>query len=399
MSTDQVVHVEVQDTTTGEWTSVGNNVQLLFKGTTRTCHQQQPNRLQLPRSVKALLAPSTNTTTTTTKTTANTGTNTTSTTTTSSNGGDATAAATTTTPRPLSRKDCYLFRHARNKDHSNTNLIIFLHGAGDTHRPFDKLGQTMALPHTATLSVSAQSGSDGSGYEELPFGLGFTWFQEMEYTTGMPLPNNHPLRIQSLRAATLKFTKVLDQLIQPDDDDDEEEEEGSRCGWISPERIFLFGYGSGATLVHQICRSWSSSTNHYEPATSLSSSSQRHRRLPLGGAICVCGGSTLKEEEEEEDPTMNEMTTCSSSCSEENKNKNHKTPILFMVGEQDTSFSPPMARLIQKIYGGGCEELVQIHVEPGKGQEMICRPREMECIMKFLAQRLVQATSIPTTTD
>jgi predicted esterase len=386
MSTDQVVHVEVKDTTTGEWTSIGNNVQL-FKGITRTCHQQ-PNRLQLPRSVKALLAPSTITTTTTT----------TSATTSSSNVGDATAAdtytAATTTTRPLSRKDCYLFRHARNKDHSNTNLIIFLHGAGDTHRPFDKLGQTMALPQTATLSVSAQSGSDGSGYEELPFGLGFTWFQEIEYTTGMPLPYHHPLRIQSLMAATLNFTKVLDQLIQPD-----EEEEGSSCGWISPERIFLFGYGSGATLVHQICRSWSSSTNQYEPATSSSSSSsQRHRRPPLGGAICVCGGSTLKEEKEEY-PTNIGTTTCSSSKSE-NNNKSHKTPILFMVGEQDTSFSPHMALSIQKIYGGGgSEELVQIHVEPGKGQEMICRPREMECIMKFLAKRLVQSTSIPTTTD
>jgi hypothetical protein len=82
------------------------------------------------------------------------------------------------------RQNLYLFRNAPNGC-KNTNLLILLHGAGDSHRPFDKLAQTMSLSHTATLSIHSRV----CGIE-LPFGLGMSWFQELDYNSGNALPRH-----------------------------------------------------------------------------------------------------------------------------------------------------------------------------------------------------------------
>ncbi|KAI2499297.1 phospholipasecarboxylesterase [Fragilaria crotonensis] len=129
----------------------------------------------------------------------------------------------------------------------NTNLLILLHGAGDTHIPFDKLGQTMALPQTATLALSAR----GAYGEPLPLQLGYTWFQEMDYTTGAPLPESQ--RQRSLHEAASKFCQFLHQLIVQEQ-------------WIIPERVFLLGYGAGGALAMQVCVLWNTPTHQQHNA-------------------------------------------------------------------------------------------------------------------------------------
>ena len=54
-----------------------------------------------------------------------------------------------------STNNTYKYQHSH--DGIDTNLLIFFHGTGDSYIPYDKLGQQMQLPQTATLSLSASS--------------------------------------------------------------------------------------------------------------------------------------------------------------------------------------------------------------------------------------------------
>jgi predicted esterase len=292
----ETVNLEVQEGEGENWKSVGQ-VQLLDDSSEpdAAMNPAMGRRDQLPRCVKKLLTPTTE-----------------------------------------HRKLFYLFRHAQGVQ-PNTNLMILLHGFGDSHIPFDKLGQTMALPQTATLTISARS------YEKVPFGLGYTYFKEMDYETGDPLPETHPVRRYSLQAAATKINIILKQLILEEQ-------------WIIPERVFFLGYGAGAALAVQSCVMWCE---------------QGHS--PLGGAVCVAGGASLLDDDE---PIDADKAT---------------TPILLMVGEKDEYFSPANAERLQQLYG----ESVEIYIEPNKGQGMIQNQSEMQRVMEFLSRRLVRLSMLP----
>jgi predicted esterase len=250
------------------------------------------------------------------------------------------------------RRSLYSYRHAPRNAH-NTNLLVLLHGAGDSHGPYDKLAQTMALPQTAALSLSASC----PGFTELPFQLGYTWFQEMDYTTGSPLSRDHAMRQSSLLSATQRLCDFIQGLTQQ---------------WI-PERIFLLGYGSGATVAMTTCQYWC----------------QNCKKPALGGAVCVGGGDCLSSIP----ITINK--TCGS-----NERASQASPILLVVGGNDAGFPPSVAKTIQSKYmhdcGSGNEQLVQIHVQPNKAQSMISSEEESKAVMEFLAPKLVRVQSMPT---
>lgn len=54
-------------------------------------------------------------------------------------------------PPPLFPELTFSYRHS--KDGIDTNLLILLHGLGDTLEPFDRLAASLALPQTATLTI------------------------------------------------------------------------------------------------------------------------------------------------------------------------------------------------------------------------------------------------------
>ena len=47
------------------------------------------------------------------------------------------------------------FSYAQSDDGVDENLLILLHGLGDTHAPFTNLGKQLKLPQTATLAIRA----------------------------------------------------------------------------------------------------------------------------------------------------------------------------------------------------------------------------------------------------
>ena len=228
------------------------------------------------------------------------------------------------------RQNLYLFRNSPENNAPNTNLLLLLHGAGDTHRPFDKLAQTMALPQTATLSINSKT----CGGVDLPFGLGHSWFQELDYATGNPLPQTHSMRATTLQHAADFLMELLLQLSTV---------------W-APERIFMLGYGAGATVAMEMCRLWTGP--------------------PLGGAICVgmdglCGKSEVS--------SVNDSGT----------------PILLL--SNDSKLMRECKEEYEVARGG--KVLVETHLQAKKG--MISGPSEMLVVMKFLSKRLVLATRFP----
>jgi predicted esterase len=233
------------------------------------------------------------------------------------------------------RRNAYLFR--KSPSDKNTNLLISLHGAGDSHRNFDKLASTMDLPQTCSLAIHAVE------FETLPLGLGHSWFQEMDYNTGSPLDKRDPRRQASLHVAAEKFCKLLTVLTKD---------------WIVPERIFFLGFGAGATVAMETCKMW---CDRFGPA--------------LGGAICVAGG-------------------CESAAIEWTDEQSKRlTDVLVMTGANNPSFSPAALDKARSLYdktGKACF----FHIEGGKGMGMLSSPIEMRVVMEFFSKRLVRVSTM-----
>jgi hypothetical protein len=58
-------------------------------------------------------------------------------------------------PRPRASAIPCQFHYAPSADGTDENLLVLLHGLGDTHLPFAKLGRSLSLPQTAVLALCA----------------------------------------------------------------------------------------------------------------------------------------------------------------------------------------------------------------------------------------------------
>ena len=255
----------------------------------------------------------------------------------------------------LGGRQYYEYRHSSDK--IDTNLLILLHGAGDSHIPYHNLAQTMMLPQTASLSISA---SIPETFVKIPFDLGYTWFEETDYLqTGLPLPPNHPKRIRSLEKAIHYLKRVLSCLIVDN-------------GWI-PERIFILGFSCGACLA-------------METALDLFICDDKKQNFlsnrPLGGIICIAGGIKFNRYQSSLSPA---------------KNWANLSEVLLVVGQNDKIFTPSEAEMSSRIYNSffkiekvGTKERVKIHVQSNKAHSMISSHEEVHAIMSFLSVKLVR---------
>ena len=105
----------------------------------------------------------------------------------------------------------------------------------------------MALPDTEIMSVLPG--------KELPFSLGWAWFDEMDYGTGETLPPTSGVRLGGLKSAVEEVRRLVQAVAETA---------------FERECVFLFGFSSGATVAMEVARSFGG------------------RRI--GGCVCVCGG-------------------------------------------------------------------------------------------------------------
>ena len=259
------------------------------------------------------------------------------------------------------RKANYLYRHSYDK--TDTNLLILIHGAGDSHQAYHAFAKKMNLPQCATLSLHASS--INKGFVTLPFDLGYTWFEEMDYTTGEDLRKGDDRIFSSLDKAIHHLDSLIDLLSGKEKADDNDSDY-----WI-PERIFLFGFSAGASLAMETCL--------YRFI---------HGKQALGGAFCVCGG--LQHGRNEQEICHGDVQVCA-------------TPIKILVGGDDTKFSVEDSRVsvtnynqyafsenIQRVTNAGQLTGATSFVKPFKVHSMIQDEEETRVLMGFFAEYMVR---------
>lgn len=272
------------------------------------------------------------------------------------------------------RKANYLYRHSHDK--IDTNLMIMLHGAGDTHESYHALAKKMNIPQCASLSIHANS--IDQGFVTLPFQLGHTWFAELDYTTGQPLHRNNFKLTTSLDKAVHQLQSILSKVTLTGKGSNSNSD-NLGGGWL-PERIFLFGYSAGACLAMETCV-------------------QRalNRQLPLGGAICIAGGLHTAQNNTQDESEIESAAT---------------TPVLIIGGSADQTFPPSKVHAAVHKYnsftgtdtgtvavtaasgagaGGDVNRIgAKSFIVPGKGDGMIHTEGETKAIMEFCAEHMVR---------
>lgn len=207
------------------------------------------------------------------------------------------------------------------------NLLLLLHGIGDSCAPFERLARRMALPETSALALRAPL--------PLPAGLGgFMWFPSFDATTGDVLPPT----ASGLAAVRRRLGRLVSML--------------ERCGW-PPHRVFLFGFSQGGVVALDFAL-----------------------RCPvgrLGGVVSVCGHL----------PPELAPSPSSGAVSVQ-------TPILVVAGTHDERMSLSAARrsfekLRDSMGGGAMAVLAEID---GKRHEMIGSEAEARRVMQFFSEHL-----------
>ncbi|KAI6132932.1 hypothetical protein EV401DRAFT_2053664 [Pisolithus croceorrhizus] len=132
-------------------------------------------------------------------------------------------------PPPSSARIPVPFEYTASNDGTDENLLILLHGLGDTHIPFAKLGRSFNLPQTATLALRAP--------EQIPFlyEQAYQW-----YTSFDPLGDliERPNPTPALDLLCIVIAHLVDD-----------------CNWL-PLRIHLFGFAQGGSVAVESVISW-----------------------------------------------------------------------------------------------------------------------------------------------
>ncbi|POY76437.1 A/B superfamily hydrolase [Rhodotorula taiwanensis] len=130
-----------------------------------------------------------------------------------------------------------------------SNLLILLHGLGDTAKPFAHLGQSLNLPQTAVLALQAPARIPLLEEEA------YQWWDSFDHL-GEVIQNPNPTETLAL------LTKVLEHLVAPPT------AVPPGCGWL-PSQIHLFGFAQGASCAGELALAWSRSRPAAEHLASL----------------------------------------------------------------------------------------------------------------------------------
>ncbi|KAI7547087.1 alpha/beta-hydrolase [Hortaea werneckii] len=213
-----------------------------------------------------------------------------------------------------------------------TNVLILLHGLGDTHVSFEKLGKQMNLPETACISIRGPQGLLDMG--------GFHWGDDVIFeSTSGGLDADGGFK---------QATAMLKGLVEDD--------LMVKCGYSARE-IMLFGFGQGGMAALNL-------------TVALSQQPENASNAELGGSISI--GAPLASEAP---PAL--IAKC-------------KTPILVCAGNDETSVTSTAEGKLKRIF-----EYVEIKRYRRAGDVMPNSRDEMMPIMQFFARRLRSTKGVP----
>ncbi|KAI9706890.1 MAG: hypothetical protein M1820_004669 [Bogoriella megaspora] len=218
-------------------------------------------------------------------------------------------------------------------NYAPTNVLILLHGLGDTHASFETLGKQLALPETTCISIRAP--------KPLPFDLGgFHWGDdimfdqasgEMEFDTGFK------------EASHVIAEEVIQKTLV------------EKCGYKLRDIVF-FGFGQGGMAAFAAAADRQISTGTAP--------------IDFGGLISIGGVM----------PDDGRLTP----------SQKNKTPVLICGG---TAKSAVTASAVDKIKTSF--EYVEVKKWKKAGDGMPANREEMLPIMQFFSRRLRSTRGIP----
>ncbi|KAF5350525.1 hypothetical protein D9756_008704 [Leucocoprinus leucothites] len=145
--------------------------------------------------------------------------------------GDPTTSNPRVKPSPKSgnQKIPVPFSYIPSDDGTDENLLILIHGLGDTHVPFAKMGKQLKLPQTAVLALRAP--------EQIPFLYeeAYQWYTSFDPLGELITSSNPTPAIQLL-------DKVVTHLT-------------TECKWPL-NRIHWFGFAQGGSVVAEFGLWW-----------------------------------------------------------------------------------------------------------------------------------------------
>ncbi|PBK69732.1 hypothetical protein ARMSODRAFT_143707 [Armillaria solidipes] len=131
--------------------------------------------------------------------------------------------------RPSASKIPVPFFYCPSDDGTDENILILLHGLGDTHKPFSNLGRQLKLPQTAILALRAP--------DQIPYLYedAFQWYNSFDLLGELVrYPNPTP--------ALDLMKQVLRHLV-----DD--------CAWRE-DRVHLLGFAQGGSVAAEFGLKW-----------------------------------------------------------------------------------------------------------------------------------------------
>ncbi|KAL1991963.1 hypothetical protein VTN49DRAFT_5271 [Thermomyces lanuginosus] len=239
--------------------------------------------------------------------------------------------------------------------HPPSNVLILLHGLGDTAARFASFGRALNLPETVCVTVQAPN--------PLPLGItdgdAFHWGDDLAFDSDGSLAmdaggtnNTDGQRGKGFDKATKLLTRdvILDTLVE-------------RCGYRLREIMILgFGQGGMAALVaaRELARVTSASSAGNGDDRSLAGIVSFGAPYPLSGSVV-------------------------------GMDKN-QTPVLLLAGRDDgqSAVTDSAVRRTKEVY-----EFVELHRWPRRGDGMPRNREEMLPVMQFFARRLRSRQGVP----
>ncbi|KAF2864529.1 alpha/beta-hydrolase [Piedraia hortae CBS 480.64] len=212
----------------------------------------------------------------------------------------------------------------------STNVLILLHGLGDAHESFAKLGERMKLPATTCISVQGPRTLLDLG--------GYHWGDDVIFDSSQ----NGLDADAGFKSATAMIRGLIEDDLIP------------KHGFM-PREIFLFGFGQGGMLALNVAMDL-----HQRPKTPTESE--------LGGVVSIGG------------PLPGDVPTQINKC---------KTPILVCAGRDESSVTPAAEDKLKRNF-----EFVQIARYRRPRDGMPADRDEMMPIMQFFASRLKSTKGI-----
>lgn len=211
------------------------------------------------------------------------------------------------------------------------NILILLHGLGDSLGPFMTLGTRLCLPETACVSVQ--------GPTPLPFDLeGFHWGDDIIFDQGS---GHMDIDTGFERALRLVGGEIIRTVLV------------ERCGF-SPRELIIFGFGQGGMVGLNVARSLEIG------------------QMEMGGVVSV--GGPL--------PKLGANNTEVEAKS--------KTPVLVLHGSSKSLITTSAAKKIKDTF-----RYPQFHEWKRPGDGMPTNREEMLPIMHFFARRLKSQAGVP----